>query len=44
MQFTVKQLIVYRKQIERMQTEDMYKQANAIGLAFNGDKSKGGEN
>lgn len=46
MQFTVGQLIIYEKQIDRIQDDDMRVHANAIGLALSkdGDKPKGGEN
>lgn len=41
--YTIMQLIVFRKQIERLEKEQTTIQANAIGLAFGGDKTKGGE-
>lgn len=46
MQFTVGQLIIYKKQIDRIQDDDMRVHANAMGLALSkdGDKPKGGEN
>lgn len=43
MKFTVEKLIIYSKQIERINNEQTTIQANAIGLAFGGDKTKGGE-
>lgn len=46
MKFTIGQLIIYRKQIERINDENMRIHANAIGLALSkdGDNPKGGEN
>lgn len=46
MKFTTNQLIIYKKQIERIQKDDMRIHAGAIGLALSkdGDKPKGGEN
>ncbi|CAI2679928.1 hypothetical protein AKUH3B103M_PHAGE100500 (plasmid) [Apilactobacillus kunkeei] len=43
MKFTVGKIIMYTKQIERIHNEDMRINANAIGLAFSKDNSKGGE-
>lgn len=46
MKFTIGQLIIYRKQIERINDENIRIHANAIGLASSkdGDNPKGGEN
>lgn len=46
MKFTVEKLIIYSKQIERINKEQTIMQANAIGLALSkdGDNPKGGEN
>lgn len=46
MNFTIGQLIIYRKQIERINDENIRIHANAIGLASSKDgyNPKGGEN